>query len=247
MFGVDLWGAALTFARIGTMLMLFPAFGEQPVPANVRLTLALLVTLVVAPAVAPMMPAAPVDFGAAMIVLIGEVLIGLVMGAVARILVSTLATAGQIVGMETGLSFAQTADPTMTATGQVVSVFLGVLGIALVFATDLHHAFLRALVDSYALFKPSAPVAMGDIANLGVTAVGDSFRIALQITAPLIFAGLIFRIGLGILSRLIPQVQVFFVAMSLNVLGGFMITALVLSAGMLVWLDRLDQFAGGLR
>lgn len=247
MFGVDLWSVALTFARIGTMLMLFPAFGEQPVPANVRLTLALLVTVVVAPAVAPVIPKAPADFGVATGVLIGEVLIGLAMGAVARILVSALATAGQIIGMETGLSFAQTADPTMTATGQVVSVFLGILGIALVFATDLHHAFLRALVDSYGLFRPSESVALGDIADLGVRAVGDSFRIALQITAPLIFAGLIFRIGLGVLSRLIPQIQVFFVAMSLNVLGGFMITALVLSAGMLVWLDRLDQFARSLR
>jgi flagellar biosynthetic protein FliR len=126
-------------------------------------------------------------------------------------------------------------------------VFLGLLGVTLVFATDLHHVFLRALVDSYSLFNPGAPLAVGDITQLGVRAVGDSFRIALQMTAPVIFAGLIFRIGLGVLSRLIPQIQVFFVAMSVNVLGGFMIAALALSAGMLLWLDRLDQFATTLR
>ncbi len=56
-------------------------------------------------------------------------------------------------------------------------------------------------------------------------------------------AGLVYRIGLGVLSRLIPTIQVFFVAMPINVLGGFVIFALALSAGVLVWLDRLQTFA----
>ncbi|NDC57269.1 MAG: flagellar biosynthetic protein FliR [Alphaproteobacteria bacterium] len=247
LFGVDLWATALVFARVGAMLMLFPAFGEPTIPAPIRLTFALLVTAVLAPALQDQFAAAPAQFGAAIGALIGETLIGIALGAVAQILTSTLATAGQILGMETGLSYAQTADPTAAGTGQVLSVFLGLLGVTLVFAADLHHVFLRALVDSYALFKPASPLAVGDISQLGVRAVGDSFRIALQMTAPVIFAGLIFRIGLGVLSRLIPQIQVFFVAMSVNVLGGFMIAALALSAGMLLWLDRLDQFATTLR
>jgi len=243
MFGVDLWASALVFARIGSMLMLFPAFGETAIPAQVRLTLALLVTLVLAPPLQAAMPPEPGSVGALSATLVSETLIGLALGTVARILVSALATAGQIIGMETGLSFAQTADPTMTATGQVIAVFMGVLGMALVFASGLHRTFLEALADSYALFKPGEKVPIGDMSALGVRAVGDSFRIGLQITAPLMFAGLVFRIGLGILSRLIPQIQVFFVAMSVNVVGGFLIVALVLSTGMLVWLDRLDRFA----
>jgi flagellar biosynthetic protein FliR len=59
-------------------------------------------------------------------------------------------------------------------------------------------------------------------------------------------AGLVFRVGLGILSRLIPQIQVFFVALPLNVLGGFVILAFGLSAGILVWLDAMQRFASGL-
>lgn len=243
MFGVELWATALVFARVGTMMMLFPAFGEQAIPAQIRLTFALLVTVVLAPTLQPVMPDAPNGVGGLAGALIVEIMIGIALGAIARILVAALATAGQIIGMETGLSFAQTADPTMTATGQVAAVFLGLLGTALVFATDLHHGFIKALAESYVLFRPVEAPALGDVSELAVRAVSDSFRIGLQITAPLVFAGLVFRIGLGILSRLIPQIQVFFVAMSVNVLGGFMIMALVLSTGMLVWLDRLDQFA----
>lgn len=247
MFGVDLWAAALIFARVGSMLMLFPAFGEQSIPAQIRLTFALLVTATLTLPLQGVIPASPSDLGAAVGLVIGEVLIGIAFGALAQILVSALASAGQILAMETGLSYAQTADPTAAGTGQVISVFLGLLGTALVFATDLHHTFLGAIIASYDLFKPSAPPSLGDLAALSIRLVGESFRIALQLCAPVIFAGLVFRVGLGVLSRLIPQIQVFFVAMSVNVLGGFAISALVLSAGMLVWLERLDGFARTLR
>ena len=71
---------------------------------------------------------------------------------------------------------------------------------------------------------------MADAAEYGIRLTGDSFRIGVQIAAPLMLAGLVFRIGLGVLSRLIPQIQVFFVAMPINVLGGFVIFALALSA-----------------
>jgi flagellar biosynthetic protein FliR len=247
MFGVDLWASMLVFARIGTMIMLFPAFGEQAIPAPVRLTFALLLTVVLTPTLQSSIPAAPLELGASLGLVIAEVLIGLAFGALAQVLVSALASAGQILGMETGLSFAQTADPTAAGTGQVLSVFLGLLGVAMVFATDLHHTFLGAMVESYALFRPGSPVPVGDLTMLAVQMTGDAFRIAIQLCAPVIFAGLIFRVGLGVLSRLIPQIQVFFVAMSVNVLGGFAISALVLSAGMLLWLERLDQFTRTLR
>lgn len=83
----------------------------------------------------------------------------------------------------------------------------------------------------------------GDALQAALRAFGDSFRIGVQIAAPLMLAGIVFRLGLGVLNRLIPQIQVFFVAMPANVLGGFIIFALALSTGMLLWLDRLQVFA----
>jgi flagellar biosynthetic protein FliR len=243
LWGFDLWSVTLAFARIGAIVMLMPGIGEAAVPARARLGFALLVSLMIAPQVAP----APVDVWGASGVVIGEIAVGLVIGGVARMIMTGLATAGQIFGLETGLAFAQTADPTQGQAGQLVSVFLGLLGVTLVFATNLHHVFLLGLRDSYDLFRPGAPVPVGDAAEFALTGFADAFRIGLQIAAPVVVAGLVFRLGLGVLARLAPSIQVFFVALPLNILGGFVILTLGLSAGMLVWLDRLQSYAAGMR
>lgn len=238
LWGYDLWSVTLAFARIGSLVMLMPGLGEAAVPARARLGFALLLSIMLAPQVAP----APDDIWGASGIMIGEIAVGLVLGGVARILMTGLATAGQIFGMETGLSFAQTADPTQGGSGQVISVFLGLMGIVLVFATDLHHVFIRGIADSYQVFAVGKPFPVGDAADFAVEAFSDAFRIGLQIAAPVVVAGLVFRLGLGVLSRLAPSIQVFFVAMPLNIMGGFIILTLGLSSGMLVWLDRLQAF-----
>lgn len=243
LYGIDIWACALIFARVGAMLMLLPGIGEPGVPARLRLTMALMFTVLLVPSVSANAPAQPEDLRAMANMLGAELAIGLMLGMAARLVVSALATAGQIVGMETGLAFAQTADPTMAGAGQVLAVFLSLLGLVMIFATDLHHLFLMGVVGSYQQFQVGVWPDGGDAAALAVRLVGQSFLIAVQITAPLIAAGLIFRLGLGVLSRLIPTIQVFFVAMPLNLMGGLMIMALTLSAGMLVWLDGVERYA----
>jgi flagellar biosynthesis protein FliR len=243
LYGVNVWAAALVFARLGAMMTVLPGFAEPSVPPNFRLGLALALTVVLAPLIAPSLPAAPADPWLAGQMISTEVIIGLTIGAVARLLFTALATAGQVFGTETGLAFAQTADPTMNQTGQIFSVFLSLLGVALIFTTNLHHVFLEGVTRSYATFVPGAPLMLGDAADMAVSMVSESFRIGIQIAAPIILAGLIFRVGLGVLARLAPTIQVFFVTMPLSVLGGFIIMALGLSSGMILWLDALQSHA----
>ena len=247
LYGVSLWAGALLFVRIGTLVMLLPGLGEASIPARARLGLAILLTGLLAPSLASAVPPAPDDPFAMSGIVISEAFIGLMFGACARLLMTGLATAGQIMGLETGLAFAQTADPSMSQTGQLFAVFLGVFGSALIFATDLHHAFIRGVAGTYGLFAPGAATSTGDAAQLAINVVSTSFRVGLQIAAPLIVGGLIFRVGLGVLARLIPTIQVFFVILPLQILGGFFLIALGLSAGMIVWLNSLEQYAGSLR
>lgn len=247
LYGVDVWAAALVFARVAAMVMLLPGLGEPAIPARVRLGFALVLTLALAPALAGSIPdPAPTAWGMSGQVL-SETLIGVLLGGAARLLVSSLAVAGQIIGLEMGLSFAQTADPTMTGSGQLVAVFLGLMGIALIFATGLDHMFLAGVAGSYEVIAPGAPPPLGDAAQLALQATSRAFLVGFQIATPLIVAGLIFRVGLGALSRLIPQIQVFFVALPLQMLGGFIILTFGLSTGMLVWLDSLQSYANWLR
>jgi flagellar biosynthetic protein FliR len=229
------------------MIMLLPGFGEPAVPARVRLGFALVLAIALAPALGDSIPAPAAGAWGMAIQVVSEILIGVLLGGAARILVSALATAGQVIGLEIGIAFAQTADPTMTQSGQLVAVFLGVLGVALIFATGLDHMFLQGIAGSYELIAPGAPPPVGDAAQLALDATATSFRVGFQIAAPLIAAGLIFRVGLGVLSRLIPQIQVFFVALPLQILGGLVVFALGLSSGMLIWLDSIQRYSTWLR
>jgi flagellar biosynthetic protein FliR len=243
LWGVQIWAATLVFGRVGAMVMLLPGFGEPAIPARVRLGFALALALAIAPNVAAQLPEPPSTAWGISGLIMGETMIGVMLGGAARILVSSLATAGQIFGLEIGLAFAQTADPTMTQSGQVMAVFMSLMGVALVFATGLDHMFLQGVAGTYDLIAPGATVPIGDSAQLALNAVTTSFRVGFQIAAPVVVAGLIFRLGLGALSRLIPQIQVFFVVLPLQVMGGFVVMALALSTGMLMWLDSLEQYA----
>ncbi len=246
-YGLDLWAAALIFARMGAVLMLLPGFGEPSVPVRARLGFAIAFTVCLMPALSQTMPAMPEDAWRMSGAIGGEVLIGLMIGGMARMLMSALATAGNIIGLESGLAFAQTADPTTDNSGQVFAVFLGLMGVTLIFTTDLHHLLLRGAVGSYGIFTPGGTLPVGDAADLAVQTMSKSFLVGFQIATPLIAAGIVFRLGLGALARLIPSIQVFFVALPLQMLGSFVIIALGLSTGMLVWLDSIDNYGRSLQ
>jgi len=247
LYGVDIWSVALVFARVGAMIMLLPGFGEPSVPGRVRLGFALAVAMAVAPNLAGHIPR-PADTAWGMAGQVGvETLVGLILGGAARMLMSSLATAGQIAGTEIGIAFAQITDPTINQSGQIISVFLSVMGVALIFATGLDHMFLQGVVGSYDLIALGSRVPVGDAAQLALDTAAASFRVGFQIAMPVIAAGMIFRVGLAVLARLIPQIQVFFVVLPLQVMGGFAVFALGLSAGMLMWLDSLQSYSTWLR
>jgi flagellar biosynthesis protein FliR len=242
-WGVEIWPVVIAFARIGAMIMLLPGFGDQFVPARLRLALAMFLAIVLQPESAPM-PATPLSM---LGFVIGEIIVGLMIGAIARIVLSALTVAAQIIGLETGLAFAQTTDPTQGQAGVVIGSFLSLLGLTLIFSSGLHHLFLLAIRDSYALFPMGGIPEAGDAAELAVRSVAEAFRVGLQIAAPLLVAGFVFRLGLGVLSRLIPSIQVFMIAMPLNILGGLLIMMLGLSTGMLVWLSYVGDFSISVR
>lgn len=247
LYGVDIWSTALVFARVGAMLMLLPGFGEPAVPARIRLGFALVLAIAMAPALAASVPPAATTAWGMALQVASETLIGVMLGGAARMLISATATAGQIVGLEIGIAFAQTADPTQTQSGQLLAVFLAIMGVALIFATGLHHMFLQGVAGSYEVIALGVTPPVGDAAELALEATSTAFRVGFQIAMPVLAAGLIFRVGLGVLSRLIPQIQVFFVALPLQIMGGLVVFALGLSTGMLIWLDSLERYATWLR
>jgi flagellar biosynthetic protein FliR len=231
----------LVFARIGTMVMLLPGFGELTVPVRVRLTVALALAALLLPLHRHAYQLDLRAFGPVLLMLGTEMLIGVMLGMTARLAMSAVQVAGAVIAHQLGLSFAVAVDPTHGEHGALVGNFLSVLAVTLIFATDLHHLVIGALHDSYALFAPGTIPLMGDIAALTTQTIAAAFKIGVQLAAPFLVFGLLFNIGLGVLSRLMPQMQVYFVGMPLSIWAGLLILFMVLGALMTAFLGSIED------
>jgi flagellar biosynthetic protein FliR len=240
----NLFAFFLVFARIGAVLMLMPGFGESFVPARLRLIISLAVSLVVLPIVAsviPAMPATPIDL---LITLGKEIIAGLFIGAAARTLMTALQAAGMVAAYQSSLANALVTDPASQQQGALAGSFLSITATLLIFVTDLHHVMLGAIVDSYGLFVPGQPLPVGDLSAATARVVGQSFVLAVQVAAPFIVVGLLFSVGVGLLNRLMPQVQMFFIVMPLQVFLGVLLL-MITASSILLWF--MNAFGEGLR
>ncbi|MGA8355771.1 MAG: flagellar biosynthetic protein FliR [Xanthobacteraceae bacterium] len=231
----------LVFARTGTMVMLLPGLGEQNISTRLRLTIAVMLAAVLLPLHRKDYHLDPGALAPAVVMLIEEIIIGAVLGLTARLTISALEVAGSVIAQQLGLGFVTSVDPTQGEQGIILGTFLTMLGITLFFATDMHYLVIAALNDSYTLFAPGEVPSTGDVAALMTKTVSGAFRIGIQLSAPFLAFGLLFNLGLGVLSRLMPQMQVFFIALPLSILIGFLFLILVLGSMMGIFLD----YAGG--
>jgi flagellar biosynthetic protein FliR len=231
----------LVFARVGTMVMLMPGLGERFVLNRAKLAIAVFLALLLMPVARPLMQV-PSDPGLLMTLLISEILIGAILGFSARLIMAALQTAGVIMANQIGLGFATAVDPAMGQQNPSIGNFLSILGITLVLVTDLHHLAIAAIHNSYTMLPPGAYPSVGDASALGLQAVSKGFSVAVQMSAPFIVFGLLFNLGLGVLARLMPQFQVFFLGAPASILIGMAILAAIVSVMMTVFLGELGSF-----
>jgi flagellar biosynthetic protein FliR len=231
----------LTFARVGTLVMLMPGVGEQLVSMRARLSFALLLSLVLFPLTRTLLPqgGAPASVIG---VLIGEIAVGLLIGLAVRMIVGALQTAGTIVAQQLGLAFAMSVDPAMGGQQAAIGNLLTLLGVTLVFTADLHHLAIAAIRDSYSLLPPVGFPSTGDAVRLALRAASQGFALAVQISAPFIAFAILFNLGLGVLSRLMPQLQVFFLALPATILIGMLVLLATLGVMMGVFVESLGDF-----
>src|SRR3981081_356129 len=227
----------LVFARVGAMVMLLPGFGESNIPVRVKLGIALLLTLIILPLHRAAYQVDLTSMSSLAVLMVHEIIIGIVLGATARVTLSALAVAGSVTPHQLGLGFVTAVDPTQGQQGLLIGNFLTILGLTLLFATDTHYLVIAALNDSYAIFSPGEFIPSGDIASLATRAFAAAFKIGAQLAAPFLVFGLVFNMGLGVLARLMPQMQVYFVGVPLAILTGFLIFAAVLTTMMGTYMD----------
>lgn len=231
----------LTFVRLGTAVMIMPGLGDSFVPERVRLHIAVALSLVLFPLVLPHLPKPIPGTFVLFFMIVTEFVIGLFFGMMARILMMSLDTAGMVISTASGLSNAQIFNPSFATQGSLMGAFLSITGVMVLFATNLHHLLITGLVESYQLFPVGVIPDAGSMAQMMAHTVSASFAIGVKIGAPFLVLILVIYVGMGVLSRLMPQIQVFLLAIPIQILLSLVTMMLVLSATFFYWAQQFEE------
>ncbi len=236
-----LWTGLAVFIRVGAMMAVLPAFGDQPVPIRVRLVLGIMFTLVIAPAVSVDFPAIPQSLPTAVALLAPEVVTGLFFGLFLRFFILALQIAGSIAAQATSLSqiFGGTAgvDP-QPAIGHM----LVVAGTALAALSGLHVQVAAYLIHSYSLVPFATALSPEQVAQTGVEQVARTFSLGFSLAAPFLIASLIYNVVLGVINRAMPQLMVSFVGAPALTAGGLLLLLLAAPLMLGVWIVAFTDF-----
>lgn len=242
---LNLFGFFLVFARVGTALAAMPGFSAAYVPTDMRLALGLAIAFVMAPALIAEMPAMPASVSGIAILIGGEMLIGAFLGTIATILMGALQTAGTLIAYVASLANALIQDPIAEQQSSTVASFLLLMGVVLVFTSDLHHLMLRAVADSYSLVTPGQPFPAEDVSQIMARRVADAFALGLRLSAPFVIVGLTYYVGLGFLGRLMPQLQVFFFGLPVQIGIQIWVMAIAVTGMMMAFLQSFGEVYQG--
>jgi flagellar biosynthesis protein FliR len=211
--------------RILALFAAAPVLSHQAIPVRAKVGIALAITLAIAPVVSSP-PLAGLLEARGFVQLAHNILIGLTLGFAVRIVFVGIELAGQLVGLQIGLSFSAYFNPDSRESENVVSNFMALLVLLMFLAIDGHLILLSALVDSFRSF-PAEATGFSPIEPLAlVRAAADIFAIALTICLPILAVMLLVNVVLGVMARVAPQLNLFAVGFPLTVLAG--LAALVL-------------------
>lgn len=241
LINLNLFAFLIVFARIGTAFMLMPGFGSQQIPMNIRLTFGLAVAFILTPVLMEYLPVEPTEVSVLFLLLASEMLIGVFLGLIPRVFMAALQTAGTVLAMMASMANMFIQDPIAEQQSSLLSTFLSMMALTIVFVTDMHHLMLAALVDSYSLFNPVAGPMIGDMSNFLAHKVSESFAMGVQLAAPLIVSGVAYYLGLGILGRLMPQLPVFFFGMPIQISMQIYLLMVTLTAMMMVFMGYFQN------
>ena len=215
----------LVLARWAGMVMLAPVFGARGVPGMVKLGLAVSIAILLYPLVLASNPSIPEELLPYVGILIKEILVGLVIGFVVSAITAVLEGAGQLIDFQMGFTMGNSLDPVYGMQSPMMGNFQMILATMLLLATNAHHYLIAALVKSYA-YVPVNPSALPLGIAFYVKLVSNIFALSVQLALPVFGALLLADIGVGLLSRTVPQLNVFSVMFGVKIIFGFVLLLL---------------------
>jgi len=241
----NIFGFFLTFARIGTAIILMPGFSASWISVRSRVAIALAVTFVSVPMVQHTWPPIPPTPAELLLLLAGEIFIGAFIGSIGMIMISALQAAGSFIALFASLANALIRDPIAESQSALTAGFLTTMGVVMIFVTNTHHMLLQGVIASYGTFIPGQVLFDGDFADIIAKFVNDSFALGLQLSAPFLVIALTYYVGLGVMNRLMPALPIFFVGLPIQVTLQIAVFMITLATIMMTFMNFFnDKFRG---
>jgi flagellar biosynthetic protein FliR len=218
--------------RIGAIVLSLPLLNSRNIPAQLKVMLILMLSVALYPLVQTQQVVIPQRLGHLGLVVVSEMLIGLTIGFVAQILFAGIQLGGEIISQQMGLNFATIFDPQNAHQVSLIAHFQDVLAMLLFLSGSAHHWFIIAMAESLQSIPLGALSASGAVLPVILTLLGKACVIAIQLAAPVSIALLLATLVLGVIARLVPQLNVFALSFPATLGLGMVMLALALPAVM---------------
>ncbi|WP_366944268.1 flagellar biosynthetic protein FliR [uncultured Pelagimonas sp.] len=236
----SMWVSLIVFLRVAAAVSVMPAFGEQMISTRIRLIVALLLTVIVAPAVTADIKIPDPNLFYFLTSLATETLSGLFLGLILRTFTLAIQTAGAIAAQSTSLSqlLGQSGLDPLPAVGNI----LAIAALALLMATGFHVKVAAFLMLSYEILPALQFPNPADVAEAGSAQIAKCFALAFTLAAPFVVLSVLYNLTLGVINRAMPQLMVAFVGAPVITFGA--IAFLLVSAPLMlsVWIQAMDGF-----
>jgi flagellar biosynthetic protein FliR len=237
---------ALVLARVGATVALLPGLGETVVPSTARIGIALCVTILLLPILQPIMPTVPASGLTMGLMIAGEVVTGLWFGWLTRVIMLALPMGAQFIAYFLGISSVLQPDAELGPQSTALSKLFELAAPMMILASGLYTLPLRALVGLFQLIPPGQMLPAGDGLEVAIHAVGTAFGLALRVASPFAVAGILWQFAMGQISRSVTRIQIYFVALPGQILGGLVLLATAVGAMTVAWQDGVAAFLNGL-
>lgn len=237
----DLMLYLIVFSRVAGMMISMPVFSQNDIPAKIRIYIALGFCIVITPLLAPLIPYdKQMPFARLGFLCLFDLLVGFSIGLIGRSLLYSLDIAGNLIALTTGLSSAAVFNPAMGSQTPLPSSFLVLGGTMVLLALDLHHLMIQSIFYSYHMMPFGGENIAQDMTTLLLKSFERLFSTGLQLAYPFLILGIVFNLALGVLNKMVPQMQVFFVAMPVQILAGLGLMAMLFPAILFAFARMFD-------
>lgn len=219
----------LILSRVAGIFAALPVFGGRRLPIRIKVITVLMITLVCFPTLSVSVPQTPTDAFSLGLLALSELMVGLTLAFITQIIFAAVEFSGQIIGMQMGFTISSIIDPSQGTQTQIMSVIQTLFATLMFLSLNIHHLFIRAIIDSFRVIPLGGWHLNGELLNFLVQRTADIFIIGIRLAAPVMVALLLTTVALGIMARSFPQMNVFMISMPLNIGLGLVILGMTIT------------------